>query len=330
MACARTQQLKQCGAITLVLITALVVVAMAATVSGGHRVFLDRLSTRNLHEREQAHWVAEAGLQWAARTLQQIHSSGQWTWPVAEQSPCPTALQGPGHQCLRWNAPPPAGAKQYVLTVWAMRDVRKHPHVAQLLAQAEDPSSHAQAWLTHSLHLPVLGQAGALAMGGTVLDTCTNPTPSWWSSLLGQVDKAALQAWSQLQQQAGLSATSTPPRNVYWVSTPGDWLMPLGTASDPVLLVFDAAACTPVCPALHAPVRGTVLYLAQCRKEAITAMSAASASVQGLVAVQAALAAPGLSVQSDASVHSVYALPHASGSMTQVQWIAGSWSDASP
>jgi hypothetical protein len=133
-----------------------------------------------------------------------------------------------------------------------------------------------------------------------------------------------------LQQQAGLSATSLPSRNVYWVSTPGNWLTPLGTASKPVLLVFDAAACTPTCPALQAPIHGTVLFLPQCRKEAITAMPASSASVQGQVAVQAALSLPGLSVQNDASVRTVYALPHASNSLTQVQWIAGSWSDASP
>lgn len=326
----RQHQLRQSGAITLVLITALIVVAMAATVSGSQRVWLDRLSTRNLYEREQAHWVAEAGLQWGARTLQQIHAHGQLLWPAAQQSPCPSALQGSGHQCLRWSAPPPAGTEQYTLTVWAMRDVHDHPHVAQLLAHAQDPTGDAHAWLQHSLHLPVLGQAGSLGFGATVLDTCASTLPSWWAGLLGQLDASTLQAWSQLQQQAGLSATSLPSRNVYWVSTPGNWLTPLGTASKPVLLVFDAAACTPTCPALQAPVHGTVLFLPQCRKEAITAMPASSASVQGQVAVQAALAPPGLSVQSDASVRAVYALPHASSSLAQVQWIAGSWSDASP
>lgn len=326
----RKAQLKQSGAITLVLITALVVVAMAATVSGSQRVWLDRLSTRNLHEREQAHWVAEAGLQWAARTLQHTHTTGQLPWPVAQQRPCPTALQGPGHQCLSWSVPPPVGAEQYALTVWAMRDVRLHPHVAKLLAQAKDPSGHAQAWLSHSLHLPVLGQAGALTLSALALDNCAGTTPSWWTGVLGQLSPSALQAWSQLQQQVGLSTTSPSPRNVYWVSTPGDWLTPLGTASAPVLLVFDAAACTPVCPSLQAPVHGTVLYLAQCRNEAITAMSPSGAGVQGQVAVQATTAPPGLSVQSSAGVRAVYALPHASSSLTQVQWIAGSWSDASP
>ena len=330
METARRPQFKQSGAITLVLITALIVVAMAATVSGSQRVWLDRLSTRNLHEREQAHWVAEAGLQCGARALQQIHATGQLLWPAAQQNPCPSALQGQGHQCLRWSAPPPAGAEQYTLTVWAMRDVRGHPHVAQLLAHAQNPDGYAHAWLSQSLHLPVLGQAGSLAFSGTTLDSCTGTLPSWWTGLLGQLNASTLQAWSQLQQQAGLSATSLPPRNVYWVSAPGDWLTPLGTASQPVLLVFDAMACTPACPALQAPIHGTVLYLPQCRKEAITTMPPSSASVQGQVAVQATLTPHGLSVQNDASVRAVYALPHASSSLTQVQWIAGSWSDASP
>jgi hypothetical protein len=330
METAHPPRFRQSGAITLVLITALIVVAMAATVSGGQRVWLDRLSTRNLYEREQAHWVAEAGLQWGARALQQIHTTGQLLWPAAQQSPCPSVLQGPGHECLRWIAPPPAGAELYTLTVWAMRDVREHPHVAQLLAHAQDPDGYAHAWLSHSLHLPVLGQAGSLAFGGTVQDSCASALPAWWTGLLGQLDASTLQAWSQLQQQAGLSASSLPPRNVYWVSTPGDWLTPLGTASKPVLLVFDATACTPTCPAIQAPVHGTVLYLPQCRKEAITSMTPSSASVQGQVAVQALLAPPGLSVQNDSSVRAVYALPHASTSLTQVQWIAGSWRDASP
>lgn len=261
MAPAHKKSRSQQGAITLVLVTSLVVIAIAATVSGGQRIWLDRLSTRNLYEREQAHWVADAGLQWAAQTLQTLHTDQHMMWPLAQQSPCPEALQGQGHQCLHWNAPPPEGLNPYILNVWAMRDVRQHPHVAQLLVQAEDPSTHAQAWLSRSLHLPVLGRAGANNAATVMLDACTNATPSWWTGLMGQLSTHQLQAWSALQQQWGLSNATSPPRSVYWVSTPGDWLLPLGSAQDPVLLVFDEQACTPHCPALQAPVHGTVCIL---------------------------------------------------------------------
>ncbi len=320
---------QQQGAITLVLITAMVLLALAATVSGGQRIWLERLSTRNLYEREQAQWVAEAGLQWAARALQHLHSHGQLDWPVALESPCPKPLQGSAHQCVHWNAPAPASRSNYALSVWAMRDVRQHPHVAQLLAQAEDNTSHARAWLTRSLHLPVLGRAGTVAAPNVVLDNCTSSTPSWWPTLMGQITGAQLQAWSALQQHMGLTVTSTAPRSVYWVSTPGDWTTPLGSSSDPVLLVFDGAACTPQCPALQAPIVGTVLYLAQCRTQAISAMASSLGNVQGQVAIQASQAPPGLSVQGSA-VAVAYALPHVSDNPTQVLWVPGSWSDASP
>lgn len=325
----RQTSLQQQGAITLVLITAMVVLALAATVSGGQRVWLDRLSTRNLYEREQAQWVAEAGLQWVARALQGLHGNGQLDWPVALQSPCPVPLQGPARQCLRWSAPAPASTSNYTLTVWAMRDVRQHPHVAQLLAQSEDNISHARAWLTRSLHLPVLGRASTATTPNVVLDSCTGSTPSWWPALMGQITGAQLQAWSALQQQMGLSVTSTAPRSVYWISTPGNWTTPVGSSSNPVLLVFDGAACTPQCPALQAPIVGTVLYLAQCRTQAITAMATSLGQVQGQVAMQASQAPPGLSVQGSA-VAAAYALPHVSDNPTQVLWVPGSWSDASP
>lgn len=286
----RTPRVCQHGTITLVIVTALVVLALAATVSG------------------------------------------LWTWPPAAPSACPKLLEGPGHQCLLLNAPVIAPKSDWNLQVWAMRDVRQHPHVVQLLAQAEDLSTHAQAWLSQSLQLPILGLAGTGSVPPIALDECpgNSSTPTWWPALLGNITPEQLQAWSNLQQQAGLSPSSTVSRQVYWVSQPGDWLAPLGSAAHPVLLVFDAAACTPQCPALQAPVYGTVLYLAQCHKTAITAMATAGAMVQGQVAVQANVAPPGLSVQGAAQVRSVYALAHVSNSSAQVQWVPGSWQDATP
>lgn len=114
-----------------------------------------------------------------------------------------------------------------------------------------------------------------------------------WSAVLGDITPESVRAWSQAQALQGLDARSTPRRRVWWIDSPADWTQSLGSPSEPVLLVFSAAACASRCPRIASGVQihGTVLMQAGCQDSKVPALS--GVQLTGLWAIEAGLPAMG-------------------------------------
>jgi len=130
---------------------------------------------------------------------------------------------------------------------------------------------------------------------GGALDSPTTPSnrspcnSAAWRSVLGNTTPEQLRAWSQAQERQGLHSLSQPPRSIYWVDSPADWIQSLGNATHPVLLVFSSLACAVHCPRLAAgtSVWGTVYLDAGCDDEKMRGWQAGR--VQGQLVVEAGL-----------------------------------------
>ena len=130
---------------------------------------------------------------------------------------------------------------------------------------------------------------------GGALDSPTAPSNrspcnrAAWRSVLGNTTPEQLRAWSQAQERQGLLSLSQPPRSIYWIDSPADWTPSLGSASQPVLLVFSSLACAGRCPRLAAgsTIWGTVYLDAGCDDEKMRGWQAGR--IQGQLVVEAGL-----------------------------------------
>ena len=155
---------------------------------------------------------------------------------------------------------------------------------------------------------------------------------SSWQHVLGSVSDAQLQAWSDAQERNGLTAHTTPPRSVYWVDSPAPWQASVGTASQPVLLVFSAAACAVRCPHMHPQARivGSVVFDSGCNDEKMRGWQ--GGTVEGQLVVESGVP--------DWTAGTVLASPTAHRAFTHhwprgmdastPQRVNGSWSEGAP
>lgn len=153
-----------------------------------------------------------------------------------------------------------------------------------------------------------------------------------WRSILGDSTDAQVQAWSAAQERQGLHAASTPARSVYWVDSPADWLLSVGSLEAPVLLVFSAKACAQRCPRIGAGVRivGTVVVNAGCQDEKMRGWQAGT--IEGQLVIESGLPEwqSGV-VMAHAVARQPYQLRWPAGvDATRVQRIPGSWSEGAP
>lgn len=90
-----------------------------------------------------------------------------------------------------------------------------------------------------------------------------------WRSVLGDITDAQLQAWSSAQERNGLTQLTSPARTVYWIDSPNEWTLSVGSAEQPVLLAFSALACAHRCPSIRVSARivGSVLMDSACDDE---------------------------------------------------------------
>lgn len=174
--------------------------------------------------------------------------------------------------------------------------------------------------------------AGGDRVGPSTATTRSPCTGAAWRSVLGQIRQEEVQAWSRAQESQGLSASSTPPRTVYWIDSPAPWTQSVGTSEHPVLLVFSALACSARCPHLGAAVRilGTVVLDSGCDDEKVRAWQ--GGSVEGQLVVESGL--PDWragAVLARAEGRKAYTLHWPEGmDATRTQRIHGSWSDGTP
>ena len=104
-----------------------------------------------------------------------------------------------------------------------------------------------------------------------------------WRSVLGDISDAQLRALSDAQQRNGLTEHTTPARTIYWIDSPREWQLSVGSADQPVVLAFSATACAQRCPSISTSARrsGGGRYALSSRKPSprstFTARSSANA-----------------------------------------------------
>ena len=157
-------------------------------------------------------------------------------------------------------------------------------------------------------------------------------TRAAWRSVLGDITDEQLQTWSAAQERNGLSAQTSPPRSVYWVDSPADWQLSVGTTSTPALLVFSAKACALRCPRMAANVRivGSVLLDSGCNDDKMRGWQAGT--IEGQLVVESGLPEwQSGTVLARPEGRDAYLLKWPEGmDARQVQRIPGSWSEGKP
>ena len=157
-------------------------------------------------------------------------------------------------------------------------------------------------------------------------------TRAAWRSVLGDITDEQLQTWSAAQERNGLSAQTSPPRSVYWVDSPADWQLSVGTPDTPALLVFSAKACALRCPRMAANVRivGSVLLDSGCNDDKMRGWQAGT--IEGQLVVESGLPEwVSGTVEARPEGRDAYLLKWPEGmDARQVQRIHGSWSEGAP
>jgi len=153
-----------------------------------------------------------------------------------------------------------------------------------------------------------------------------------WRSVLGDITDEQLQAWSATQERNGLTAQTNPPRSVYWVDSPSDWQLSVGSTDTPALLVFTAKACALRCPRIGADVRvvGSVLFDSGCNDEKMRGWQAGT--IEGQLVVESGLLEWRYgTVLARPEGRNAYILHWPEGiDARRVQRINGSWSEGAP
>jgi Tfp pilus assembly protein PilX len=153
-----------------------------------------------------------------------------------------------------------------------------------------------------------------------------------WRSVLGDITDEQLQAWSAAQEANGLTAQTKPPRSVYWIDSPADWQLSVGTAATPAVLLFSAKACAQRCPRIATSVRivGSVLLDSGCNDEKMRGWQ--GGTIEGQLVVESGLPEWRLgTVLARPEGRDAYILNWPEGiDARQVQRINGSWSEGKP
>ena len=319
------------GAITLLTVTAMVLLAAAAGAYSARSAWLDQLSARQQIEGQQARLAAEAALHWGAAQLQQAYgqTADAAFWSKASATACPAGQPAPAWQCVALNAPAP---QPWSLQLTALRHLTRAPHVVELRAMASKPP--AQALLRRSVYVPAWAvlPAASTATRITGVSAATPAEPcnrQAWRQALGDVQPEQVQAWSREQERNGLSTSTQPARSVYWIDSDRDWGQSLGQADAPVLLVFSETACAIRCPRLlpGVLVHGTVVLAAACQDARLAGWSTGEIAGQVVAETRAQALPSALQVSASTYARQAFELPWPAGiDASRVQWVAGSFS----
>ena len=170
----------QQGAITLIVVVTLVLIAALTSFYSTQSVFIDRLASNAQIQATQARLAAEAALAWAQAEIQRQAQSAPAHdfWAATPAATCPSTRTGPAWQCVRMQVPMLPGAESAVLEVLAIRDVVRSPHVTELQASSTLADLRSRAQVSQSLYTPsVLPAPGAGLSAAVLLNGCSNLAP---------------------------------------------------------------------------------------------------------------------------------------------------------
>lgn len=132
------------GAITLLMVTLLVLLASMVGLFTARAVWTERLASNHSMWNAQAQYTAEAALETALAVLEVTLSDPANTlWNSHEPNQCTTGFTGIKRQCRGLSLDSAWEAQGHKVQVHVMRDVVNAPHVAVVLAEARHAANHA-------------------------------------------------------------------------------------------------------------------------------------------------------------------------------------------
>lgn len=167
------------GAVTLLLVMGLVLLATLASAYSSRAVLTELLVSQGLDRGAQARLAAQAALATAEAVLLQPQTLSPDHHPfLAQKIPCPPQWSGLQWQCSplllpALSAPPEQGNWQYQAIV--VRDLIESPHVWQVQASASGRSMPGQASVRESVFMPELAPASvSTPTAALILNGCAS------------------------------------------------------------------------------------------------------------------------------------------------------------
>lgn len=153
------------GAITLLMVTLLVLLASMVGLFTARAVWSERLASNHSVWNAQAQHTAEAALETALTVLEiTLSDPANTLWASHESAQCTAGFTGLEWQCRSLNLGTGLGGPWdthgHTVDVHVMRDVVRAPHVAVVLAQARHSANHAAAQVQQSLYMPTVAPIG--------------------------------------------------------------------------------------------------------------------------------------------------------------------------
>ena len=150
------------GAITLLMVTLLVLLASMVGLFTARSILSERLGANNGVWAAQAQQIAEAALETALAEIEQNFSAVPNTfWSTHDPQQCLSAYTGIEWQCRSLILDTGWDTQGHTLQVRVMRDVVRAPHVALVHAQAKHAGNHSLGQVQQSVYLPTAGPIGA-------------------------------------------------------------------------------------------------------------------------------------------------------------------------
>jgi hypothetical protein len=152
---------RQQGAITLLMVTMLVLMASMVGLFTARGVWTERLASNHSLWNAQAKYTAEAALETALTVMDSTLSNPANTlWTTHEPGQCAPGLTGIEWQCRSLSLDAAWDMQGHTVQVRVMRDVVRAPHVALVLAEARHTANHAAAQVQQSLYMPTIAPIG--------------------------------------------------------------------------------------------------------------------------------------------------------------------------
>lgn len=164
------------GAITLLMVTLLVLLASMVGLFTARSILSERLGANNGVWAAQAQQTAEAALETALAQIEQNFSAVPNTfWSTHDPQQCLSANSGIEWQCRSLLLDAGWDTQGHTLLVRVMRDVVRAPHVALVHAQAKHAGNHSLGQVQQSVYLPTAGPIGAANKAAPLLTQgCVN------------------------------------------------------------------------------------------------------------------------------------------------------------
>ena len=186
----------QQGAITLLMVTLLVLLASMVGLFTARSILSERLSANNGVWAAQAQQTAEAALETALAQIEQSFSTTPNTfWSTHDSQQCLSAYTGIEWQCRSLLLDTGWDTQGHTLQVRVMRDVVRAPHVALVHAQARHAGNHSSGQVQQSIYLPTAGPIG----------TANQPTPLLTQGCVNEAIAGSTRFCAPGANQAGCS-----------------------------------------------------------------------------------------------------------------------------